>query len=548
MQQEYRSLRGLDTPLTVEDRLNDVSELAYQERGKATNEKALFAAGAVAVTTMLGVGMVLFATTLGIGTDVDAATYLMAARDILMGKGVTLQALEPGHFVPMTGFPPFLPMTIAAVGYFGTNLMSAARWLNALLFGVNILLAAHITRRCTGSATAALCAALITATTVNVLETHATLYSEPLFFTGVLCGFILMLDYVKSPSVLRLCLFSATFGAAAAARYVGVCLLPVGLAAIWLGYTDSRRRLNHLAAYVAIFGAPLAVWVARNLVDVHAFSNRIFAVHPPGAGHYVFTFISLSAFLLPGLVPAIIRMLFLAGAIWFIVRPLSISRGAKETNPEIRIFRRLAGIFLASYFLVFIVAETFFDAQIWMGGRHLMAVYLIAAMLGVCQGYEALGSASKHQRIAMVSALIALLAIGGTRTVRATIIAHRSGIGLTGIQWQNSELIARIRKLDSSVPIISNSRAAIYLLTGRIAYPFPTAMEAETARARPDYDQQMAIVEHKMQEQGAVLALFTPFAPAQTKVVEMDVKSRWGLRELAATPEGYLLGKAQPND
>jgi hypothetical protein len=511
---------------------------------KGKSDPSLAMGVGIGMIACIGVAIVLYATSIAIGTDVDAATYLMAARDLLMGKGVTLQDPQSSRFVPMTGFPPLLPIALAMLGYLGAELMSAARWLNAILFGVNIFLVAHIVKRCTGSLTASLCAALIALTTVDVLSTHATLLSEPLFLAAGLSGLILTMDYVKEPSVLKLCLLSAAFGAAAAARYAGVCWLPVGLAAIGLARAERRQRTVHLAVYLAIFGAPLTVWVTRNFVFVHALTNRVFVFHPPSAIRLMYSLVSLSSWLLPALVPLSLRLLALAALLLWLIWPVVQYGSAAASRSEMAVFRRIAAVFLLSYFSIFVISQTFFDAQIWLAGRHLLPIYLVGTILAVCRGYEVLQRGSRWRKYAIISACLGIIFIGGTRTGKWAEKSHRDGIGLTSRRWRDSELIGRIRNLDSSVPVVSNSTALIYLLTDRVTYGFPTPMNAETNRPKPEYNQEIAQVADRVEREGAVVVLFTAFAPQQTYRIEKEMENHWGLQQLAAGKDGYLLGKS----
>ena len=533
----------------VEGRPMTTAELSceYRPISEAYRDKSLLLTIAIGAIACFGVGMILYATSIAIGTDVDAATYLMAARDLLIGKGVTLQNPQTGQFVPMTAFPPLLPITLAVLGYWGAELMNAARWLNAVLFGVNIFLVAHIVKRCTGSLLASVCAALIALTTVDVLTTHATLLSEPLFLAAGLGGLVLTMEYMKEPSLLKLCLFSIAFGAAGAARYAGVCWLPVGLAAICLARAERRQRALHLAVYVAIFGTPLTLWVARNFVSVHALTNRVFAFHPPGAIRFMYSLVSLSSWLLPAVVPLSVRLLALIVLILWLFWPVVRYDSATASSSEMAIFRRIAAVFLVSYLSIFVISQTFFDAQIWMAGRHLLPIYIVGSILAVCYGYEVFSRGGRWPQIAIVSVCLGIIIIGGARTAKWAWKSHQNGIGLTSRHWRDSELIGRIRSLDRSVPVVSNSTALIYLLTERVTCSLPTPMNAETNRPTPHYSEEIAQVADKVERDGAVVVLFTAFTPEQSYRVEKELENRWGLRQLAAGQDGYLLGKAEAN-
>src|SRR5581483_2760790 len=138
----------------------------------------------------------------------------------------------------------------------------------------------------------------------------------------------------------------------------------------------------------------------------------------------------------------------------------------------------------------------------------------------------------RWRRRMMLAACVGIILVGGARTARWLRTTHQNGIGLTSRRWRESELIGRITNLDRSVPIVSNSAALIYLLTGRLTYGLPMLMNAETNHPTSDYDKQMTQVVDEVQKNGAVMVLFTAFTPEQAYQTEKELESRWGLRLL----------------
>jgi len=135
----------------------------------------------IAIIAAMGSALAFYTTSQGIGTEVDSATYVMAARNLLAGNGLSLQIAGSARQVPLTIFPPLLPLALASIGYTGIDPLVAARWLNIALFGADIFLVALFVSRRTESDMAAIFSALLTATTVDVLLNHCMLISEPLF-------------------------------------------------------------------------------------------------------------------------------------------------------------------------------------------------------------------------------------------------------------------------------------------------------------------------------------------------------------------------------
>jgi hypothetical protein len=493
----------------------------------------------MASLAMIGVATVIYVTSWGMGTDVDSASYLMAARNLAAGQGLTLQLPDTNRFVPLSAFPPLFPVTLAAWAYLSRNVFAAARWLNAVLFGLNIVLIGYIVKRCTAWTLGGIFSALLALTTVDVVNVHSYLISEPLFLFIALGGLILITRYIEKPTIPRLLLFSLIVSLAVMTRYVGVCFLPVGLAAIWLGNAPRRRRLTHSLIFAAIFGIPATLWIVRNLIFLHTMAGRKLAFHPPDLSRYIFSLVSFSSWFLPAAIPAVLRIAVLIGIV-------ALTFGAKSSSSaqamRRRTFQQISAIFIISYLTVFVIAQTFFDAQIWIAGRHLLLIFVTGSMIVICQLYQPLRAMKRQMRQAITWTAFGILALCGARLTRFAVASHRSGLGLTSKHWQTSELIADVRKLNGDVPIISNSTAVIYLCTGRIAFPLPNPVNAQTQRVRPQYAAEMTRLFEETQNNGAVLILFKRFLADEGTFVD-GLADRLELQKVVITPDGYLLAK-----
>jgi len=498
----------------------------------------------IAIIAAMGSALAFYTTSQGIGTEVDSATYVMAARNLLAGNGLSLQIAGSARQVPLTSFPPLLPLALASIGYTGIDPLVAARWLNIALFGADIFLVALFVSRRTESDMAAIFSALLTATTVDVLLNHCMLISEPLFLFCALAGFILMARYIERPTLPLLFGFSAAFAAAGAARYIGITLLPIGAAAIVLGPWPYRLRRLHLTLYAGTFLFPLLIWVARNMILVHTLTNHSAAFHPLAFNRFVFSYLSFSTWLLPSAVPRFLRVIAVAAAAALLFRPVWYRSRADQRSPSKSRLDGLLIAFLCSYILGFVITQTFFDAQIWISGRHLLLVYVIGSIVVISQGRELFNSAGPYLRVACICLCIAMLGAGALRTAKNVRSVHDEGLGLTSRRWQTSELIMKTKELDDRVPIITNSKAIVYLLTGKLAYPIPSPINAQTERLAPEYASEMAWINDKVQHGGGVIVYFTALKPDQATIPEEnDLETQVGLRRFAATRDGYLLAK-----
>ena len=499
----------------------------------------------VAGIALFGVLVTLYSTSLGIGTDADSATYLMAARSVLAGKGLTLPTPD-GRQIPMISFPPLLPLVLAGFGFIGLDPMAGARWLNALIFGGDILLIAFLIKRYSRSAPAAIFGAFLTATTVDVLLNHCLLISEPLFMGFVLAGLALLGLYMERPSFPHLLLFSAALALASATRYAAISLLPIGTVAIVFGVGPWRRRWLHLGAFLAIFGIPLSLWALRNLTLVHALSNRTLAFHPPGLNRFVYSYLNLSTWILPSAVPPPLRVLGLFAVILLLFRPL-LRRWGTSSTPRVS-FQGVGAMFVVSYVLLLLLSQIFFDAQIWIAGRHLLTVYLVGLVVVVCQGKQLLDNSTDYVWAALLLLCFSIAGVGAVRIAKDALRFHQDGLGLSSRRWQNSGLAARVKQLDTRTPVYSNSGSALYLLTGRLAQGLPDRLDSQTQRYRPEYDTEMARAKRKLQHEGGVIVVFRDFAAPGILASENALERQLGLQRVAITDVGYLLAKPGQED
>ncbi|MFN2398462.1 MAG: hypothetical protein ABR543_07445 [Gemmatimonadaceae bacterium] len=89
------------------------------------------------------------------------------ARNLLAGRGFYLY-----DGAVYLGWPPLYPLTLAALGVTGLDLLAAARILNALLFGVLVWLAYAQARVITSSIVLAMSAALLVLCSISLSASY----------------------------------------------------------------------------------------------------------------------------------------------------------------------------------------------------------------------------------------------------------------------------------------------------------------------------------------------------------------------------------------
>src|SRR5688572_33309782 len=82
-----------------------------------------------------GVLVVLRATPEGLGLSDDSIAYIAGARSMVAGQGYREAWLASNQ--PVTHLPPGFSSVLAFFGLFGVDPLHSARFVNALLFGLN---------------------------------------------------------------------------------------------------------------------------------------------------------------------------------------------------------------------------------------------------------------------------------------------------------------------------------------------------------------------------------------------------------------------------
>src|SRR4030042_3585280 len=84
--------------------------------------------------SVLGAIGVAYATVHGPWAYSDSTAYVVSATNFAQGKGLGLIQAS-GAFSPLVHYPPLYPLVLSVAAFFRLDVLSAARWLNVLLFG-----------------------------------------------------------------------------------------------------------------------------------------------------------------------------------------------------------------------------------------------------------------------------------------------------------------------------------------------------------------------------------------------------------------------------
>jgi hypothetical protein len=489
---------------------------------------SVFALGLLAV---LGTLLVLKATPEGLNLSDDSIAYVAGARSMLAGHGYREAYLASNQ--PFTHFPPGFPSVLAFFGLFGLDPLRGARFVNALLFGLNAGLLGIIIWRMTPSLMAGLVLAALFVTNSDMLQVHAAAMSEPLFIFLSLCAFWNFDLYFERPpsSVGRgiagewwwLVACGAFAGMAYLTRYAGLALVATFIFAITILRSTWPKRFTSIGIFLGGF-LPFALgWALRNKLVAENVTNRTFAWHPITTENIEIGRRVFSEFLIPvetwrreifrqtmlmdGLIVIVLGAVLIWTLRWvwiYLMRPKqasALARGGKESREVISL---TTGLYIFAYLASIFASMTMFDAATKFKLRILSPVFVGLLILLVAFG---IWMRNKQRVIVIVATILALCFSVYKQSITVTQW-EKGGLGYASFQWYDSQAMEYLSGLPGDIKIYTNEPAAVYLYTGRGTYVLPDRYDSATAQVRPGFEDGVARMQGEINDGKAVLAMF----------------------------------------
>jgi hypothetical protein len=142
--------------------------------------------------------------------------------------------------------------------------------------------------------------------------------------------------------------------------------------------------------------------------------------------------------------------------------------------------------------------------------RILSPLYpaLLTLGIGAMNRFFALNEPSARVRLAIgaFGAIVFLSQLMGTSSWLQ--LSYGNGIGYAGQQWRESPLADRVRRLDRSVPVFTNSPDALYSVFERPTYGIPAKVNPLTQLPNESYRAELASLRSGLQERHGVLVYF----------------------------------------
>ena len=157
---------------------------------------------------VIGTAVIYYATFWGVGfIDWDSFNYIAVAHNLAEGRGF-VYPVDPKTYTPLTNFPPMLSIVLAVFELVNIDAVSAARHLNAILFGLSTILIGIALKRETRSPVFTLLGAFLFLTSSTLIFYYSFALAEALYLFFTLLGFILLATYITDGKRYQLILTS----------------------------------------------------------------------------------------------------------------------------------------------------------------------------------------------------------------------------------------------------------------------------------------------------------------------------------------------------
>ena len=490
---------------------------------------------------LIGTLTILYSTKLGIGLNQDSLFYIGGAESILRGDGFSYT--QVGETRTITKWPPLYSLFLAPFGLIASSVAEGARCANAMLFGINIVLAGAIVMAKTARLWPALLAALLILTSSTMISYHVMALSEPLYFSFLLAALYFLDKYLEKGTLYPLVVSALFISATTLTRYLGVTLIATLCISILIFSKRAlRQRLIDVTVAGLVSSLPLLLWMVRNwqitrhetpLASGAEIAKVEFKTHLIEGRHVKPALYAISGWLLPPPVPTSLQvaalLLVLLGTAFIVIRSRQI--------PAINfVYLNLTNVVVYCLSLVFFIS--FASLDIYFESRYLLPVFLsIVLIITICLGQ--ISFKTKPFLRAAVIGLCVLLSVSYVqRSVSFATSAHQSGLGFSSTLWTRSTIVDQIKTLPNDVRVYSNLPITVIYLTSRPVNALPYKIDPNSEVPNVGYLQTLKEIGTTSRNQRTVIfhirVLSNHFPSAE------ELEQTLSLTKIATGPEGSL--------
>jgi hypothetical protein len=465
---------------------------------------------------LVGVLLILAASPHGLGVRGDSVTYMAAAENMLTGRGFSRPT---GIGVkPLTHFPPLFPALLALERAAGIPLTEAARWTNALLFGINIVLLGWMVVRMTGRPWVGVAGAALALVSPTLVRNHLWVMSEPLFLTLCLVSLLALASYLESGQLRLLLVAAAAASLALLNRYAAAGLAASGVLGL-LGIPGaSNRRARDVIVYSLIVSVPTVLWFVRNARVAGTATNRNFVFHPLTSAEWkapvqlIWTWLLPFNFTTAALYGTALTLgVLLLGGLALLIAMGGHGRSRAWAAMRSQALVTLVALFIGCYTVMVLITKLFLDAATPIDERIAMPVF--AGMLALAlTGWSWLERRSGRSRWFLGASTVLLGMILLSYAPRSARYMYRSlttGLGYTISMVLGSDVSQAAAELDPSLILYTNEPELLYFLTHRNAYMNPNGVDTATLEVNSEFAEDLREMQERIDRGEAGLVIYS---------------------------------------
>jgi hypothetical protein len=540
----------------------------------------------IVALSLIGVLVVLFTTSrYGVGITPDSVAYISTARNLIAGKdlpeyahALILKKAEDNPFLiqevihmlidrgiakvyidyrgqPFVDWPPLFPTLLAVVGIGGIDPLEAARYINAISFGLIILVSGRWLKKHVKSPALVFLGSFTVLLSEPLLRVSASAMTESLFILLVLLFLFEIGEFSRSGKPLSVVVSAVVVALACLTRYIGVTLLITGLVLLLFRRNASlTRRLIDATAFGLISVLPIAIWIVRNyLVSSTLVGARVSSSYTLVQNLYHIRDTLAAWFLPPGIPPALrsltIGLLFILATgipVFIISRKHS---GAYEALLQIM----PVACFLIIYTSYLVASVTMVALAFQRINDRLLSPIYAPLMLAIFFTINSIRQLYFHEFFSkqvlnyfLLVAVSLCLVYPLLQVVEFVTDSIHEGIDRYSTrEWKESELIAYLK--DNPLPgkVISNDPHALYILAGIYASSSPRRYRYDGPSPSSKANALLQFKESLPSSRNVYLVWFKTYEGKDYLYSVQDLHSVLQIEELATFSDGaiYLVKK-----
>lgn len=493
----------------------------------------------------LGILLILLGTSrYGVGLSPDSATYIAAARSLLIGRGYLNHS-----GAPVFEFPPFYPTLIALGTLVWPDSISVARYVNALSFGLIVFLSSRWLTRHSDSVLAALIGSLFVLLSVPLISVSVFAWTECVF---ILCTLLFLLQigrYRDSGKDLDVVLAAVFAALAFLTRYIGFTVILTGAALVLLHrHSSLSHKVRHALLFLLLSIAPTVPWLLRNRLSSSTLTGKRFP-SPATLSELTYTAVdTMTTWWLPETLPFAARVALTAMFITLVgVSIVALRRNQdKFVISKVRVCVPML-LFIGVYIpaLVLSLSNVAVDPP---DNRYLSPVYaplilvltILVATSGKIMELLWINKAAKSFLTICLTIWILHPASQATNLIH-TYLDNGAG-GFHQTRWVRSDIIDYLIRNDLDGLLYNNAPHVLYFGTGRSARRSPR--KYGLASRLPTND--LAGLEKSLEGDRPVYLVWFDGAGGEYSYSVEEIRARFDMEQVVRRADGAIyamLGK-----